>query len=243
MPKYDNDPIIEAVCEIRFRPTGNEDATVVGLTYGLLKDGFPTKRSATVLVSTPFPGQQNVFGEARTQFVSADEKEIIAVAPNVISISRLAPYPTWNEYLPLIRKALSAYLQVSTPEHIQHVGLRYINRIVFPESIVNLDDWLTYYIAGPQLATDSTAGMNAFLALSQVFLEGDRDVLQLQLSNGQPTPENRATCMLDINYSLGQVGAINVSQIEAWLTSAHTNIEAYFEACITPKLRERFKPQ
>lgn len=243
MPKYDNDPIIEAICEIRFLPTGTEDATLTGLMFSRLESDFPTKRAATVFGASPDfanPAQQTFHAENRTQFVSADGKEIIAVATNLISVSRLAPYPTWEEFVPLIQKAVTTYLDINPAERVQQVGLRYINQIVFPESSVNLNEWLTYYVAGPALGPDDQTSVSGFLATTQTFFEDNREFLLMQLSNSSPGPSGEATCILDIGYTLAQVGAISVSEIDAWLWSAHKKIETYFEASITPALRDRF---
>lgn len=189
------------------------------------------------------PQQQTVYAENRTQFRSIDEKEIIAVGPNVISVSHLAPYPTWEEFVPLIQKALTTYLSINPVERVQQVGLRYINHIVFPEITVNLNEWLNFFVAGPNLDPEDNNPVGSFLCLTQTFFEDSRDVLQMQLSSSPPGPNGEAACILDIGYTLARVGAISVTEIDSWLWSAHKKIGAYFEASIIPSLRDRFNQQ
>lgn len=211
--------------------------------FSKLEKDFPVKRAATVVASSlnvANPYQQTTYAENRTQFVSADGKEIIAVAANLISVSHLAPYPTWEEFVPLIRQAMEAYLSVNPAERVQQVGLRYINQIVFPDTSINLNEWLTFFVAGPQLEPEDQTAVSGFLAVTQTFFEDNREFLQMQLSNSAPGPGGEATCVLDISYTLAQAGAITVSEIDEWLWSAHKKIEMYFEASITPALRDRF---
>lgn len=142
--KYKTPPILEALCELTFAPAPG--ATVHLLTLpGLLQSalgaeyaGEPREqRVQTVMVPTGTE-QGNVSLQDqlfRIQLPTKDQTRLLAIGPNVISISMLRPYGEqgWDEFLPRIERALEAYLKIANPIGATRIGVRYINQIDVPE--------------------------------------------------------------------------------------------------------------
>ena len=60
------------------------------------------------------------------------EKAYAQLGPDFLAVNHLAPYPGWEAFVPLIRQAFLAYRDKAHPSGLRGMGLRYINRIVFP---------------------------------------------------------------------------------------------------------------
>ena len=106
MTKYNNTPIIEAVCEFRFGKDTDRDMTIPGVVYREIKTNFPHKEQHA-LQDINLPQNASDKGtrvNTRTiaRFLSNDKKELIQVGPRLLSINRLKPYQTWSEFKSLI---------------------------------------------------------------------------------------------------------------------------------------------
>jgi uncharacterized protein (TIGR04255 family) len=78
------------------------------------------------------------------QFLKGDERQLVQVRASGYSFNRLAPYTSFDEYLPEIRRTWDLYRDVASPIQIKSVRLRYINRIHLPltEGSVKFDEYL-----------------------------------------------------------------------------------------------------
>src|SRR5712692_6393770 len=139
---YKFPPIREAVCEFRFEPSQPWDSTVLGLVYEKIKEEFPKKRqpsSLQVSVRTEAGEAENIRGPSnRMQFLREDERALVQVAPDFLSVSHFKPYSKWELFKGIIEKALIAYRQLNETKGVRRLGLRYINQINIPEKQVEI---------------------------------------------------------------------------------------------------------
>lgn len=239
--RYRNPPIIEALCEFRFEPSASWDLTIPGLIYEKTREGFPRRHQAKAfevsVAASPGGVEQQVLTTDRVQFLREDEKALIQVGPNLLAVNHLKPYPTWQDFLPLIRQGFDAYLEVASPKGIQRVGLRYINRIEIPGQRIELEDYFEFRpFVGPKLPQD----FGSFIVGIQVPYENSRDSLRLLANAAVETP-NIFAVMLDLDYFLAQPGQVHLGNVFEWVEVAHSRVEEVFEACITDRLRETFE--
>jgi uncharacterized protein (TIGR04255 family) len=240
--KYRNPPIVEALCEFRFEPGVPWDMAIPGLVYEKVRDRFPKRRQvrAVEISVAAGPGgiEQQVVTTDRMQFLREDEKALIQVGPNLLAVNHLKPYPTWQEFLPLIRQGFDAYLEVANPKSIQRVGLRYINRIEIPGQRIQLEDYFEFRpFIGPNLPQD----FGPFIVGIQVPYTDSRDMLRLQVANAAAETPDIVAIMLDLDYFLAQPGGVSKEQVFQWIEVAHSRVEEVFEACITDRLRQMFE--
>lgn len=155
--RYRNPPIEEALCEFRFKPGSPWNLTIPGKLQTALGEkylGNPQERRA-IQVGMDFqggkpPNLQYDEGVAKVQLMSVDGTRMVGVGPDTLSIHMLRPYQNtpdlqesgWNEFEPRISEALNAYWSVAKPVGVGRVGLRYINKIVTPETTVRVEDYL-----------------------------------------------------------------------------------------------------
>lgn len=240
--RYRNPPIVEAFCEFQFEPDTPWDLTVPGLIYEKVRDAFPKRRQAKVFnvgISTGPETLGRVQTTDRMQFLRKDEKALIQVGPHLLAVNHLAPYPSWEEFLPLIETGLGAYCAVVDPRNIHRIGLRYINRIEFVEQRINLGDYFEFrpYV-GPELPQEH----GPFRVGIQVLYEDGRDILKIELISvaRTETPDTIAV-QLDLDYFLVKPGEVALDNAFEWIDIAHDRVEKAFEACITERLRQRFE--
>jgi uncharacterized protein (TIGR04255 family) len=240
--RYRNPPIIEALCEFRFEPGTPWDLAIPGLVYEKIKEGFPKRRLARVFEASVTTGPEGVEQQMKTadrmQFLRDDEKALIQVGTNMLAVNHLKPYPTWQEFAPLIRQGFDAYCQVTSPKGIQRVGLRYINRIEVRGQRIELEHYLEFRpFAGPALPQD----FGAFIVGVQIPYEGTRDALRLQAFSAALETPNVVAVMLDLDYYVTHAGQVSLDNVVAWVETAHDHVEEAFEACITERLRMLFE--
>ena len=239
--RYANPPIVEAVCEFRFEP-GNWDNAMPGLIWEQVRDLFPKRRDAVRLEfqSVPGPGgfEQRVIQQPLIQYLQEDEKLFMQVGPTVLTVNRLAPYESWQQFRPLIERAFEVYSQQAVPKAIARIGLRYINRIKLPGDKVDLEGILEFR---PHIGDALPKDHASFTVGAEFLFEGDRDVLRLQVASAAPQRESRLALVLDLDYFSILPDATVSGEIPQWLEVAHRHIEDAFEASITDDLRRTFE--
>jgi|SRR5450755_1500900 uncharacterized protein (TIGR04255 family) len=242
--KYKKSPIVEAVCELQFEESSSWDLAIPGLVYEKIRTRFPIRRQAariTLGISASEEQAGPQFGTVPLmQFLRKDEKALIQIGPNLLSVNILKPYPSWQKFLPLIKKGVHSYCDVVLPKGIQRIGLRYINQIDFPDKNVKLEDYLEFRpFTGPNLPQD----FGPFIVGIQVPYENSRDILSIRLASLPNTgiSEDNAAMILSLDYVLLKRGEVALDDVFDWVETAHSHIEEVFEASISKNLRNLFE--
>ncbi len=244
--KYKNPPLIEAVCEFQFDPQPEWDIALPGLVYGELKETFPIREPVageiefTLTASAEAGVQPQVHTVTdRIRFLRKDRKALVQVGPHLLTVNHLKPYPTWEEYLPLIEAAYGVYRSVAQPQGLSRIGLRYINRIEIPEQNVTIED---YFQFNPHLGQALPQNIASFIVGVQ-FIYDSTDALRVQMVSALPEHPECIGMVLDLDYSLLAPQKVGLEDIPGWLQVAHDRIEQVFEACLTDKLRAIFEEE
>lgn len=238
--RYKNPPLDEAICEFRFESGSPWDVAIPGLLFQKLSSDFPKRRQASTLEATARPVSDGSEAQLTSvnwlQLWQEDEKAVVQVGANHLSINRLAPYPGWEEFLPLVEKSLKGYKEVAQPSSLQQTTVRYINRIGF-EGPIRLEEYFDFYpFLGPGLPQD----LGSFIVGFQAAYEEGRDALQVQMSSVGSDESGTPSILLDLLYFTVRPGAVKFENLLEWLTYAHDRIEDVFEGCIKDPLREQF---
>ncbi|WP_366923607.1 TIGR04255 family protein [Metallumcola ferriviriculae] len=230
--KYNNAPITEALCEFSFASQQDWDWTIPGLIYERIKVDYPKKKQVqqhTVELNINEDGMKNPspveIGISKMQFFKEDESSLVQIAPNVLVINQLKPYPGWKVFKEQIDKMLSLYESVASPEGINKIGVRYINNFSFDEDITISE----YFNIKPSYPLSRES--KSFLMRNDLLYEECKSVLNLIMAK---KPDDKSI-ILDFNFTTDQMNLDNATQ---WIEEAHYNIEEAFEACLTSNLRE-----
>lgn len=240
--RYKKPPIAEAVCEFQFRGASDWDWTILGLVYQEIKAEFPQKRQekAFEINIAPQEGkvEKSVGGSlSKMQFLREDGSAMVQVGPDLLAINVLSPYPGWETFEPLIRRQFEVYNKIAQPIGFKRIGLRFINRIVFPTKGIEVTDYFHYY---PRLPETLEQKHGPFTMRVLRMYEGERDALNMQMGNLKPEGENLAIA-LDLDYYLVHPDKVELSKGLEWVSAAHDKIETTFEACITDNTRRLFE--
>ncbi len=129
---------------------------------------------------------------------------------------------------------------MARPAGLRRIGLRYINRIVFPSTPIELESYLQFYpFTGPRLPKTWLG----FTAGIESEFEQERDILRLQLLNVTPgEADQKPAVLLDLDYFLARPQAVAIDQAMNWVHQAHDRVLSAFEACLTDRSRQMFEP-
>ncbi len=239
--KYNNPPIVEALCEFQFIPSQPWDMTIPGLLYKKISGEFPVKQQqmgfGIVLQPKERDIEQRVEMSQRMQFLRPDKTALVQVGPDLLTINHLKPYPTWEAFKPLIVNNLGIYQKVAKPKGFKRLGLRYINKIEFGGGHIELTDYFNYY---PFIPTTLPQMHETFQVRVDIPYEEGRDRLLLTLASVIPEKPEVLTLLLDLDYSMTIPERVSLEQASAWIEKAHAIVETAFEACITDKCRNLF---
>ncbi len=239
---YENPPLIEAICEFRFKPSQAWDWTIPGLVFDKIKADFPKKRQQNIMemqfqVASQELSHELKSGVARMQFLREDERALIQVGPDLLAVNQLKPYPTWKVFKSMIENALRVYGQVANPAGFQRIGLRYINRIETPEPQVQIEDYL---LAQPHVPEPIPQLFARWAQRVEIPFESMNGVMVLQSGSTLEAEGVGVTFILDLDFFTLQPDIVPIESAMDWVERAHDEVENTFEACITDKSRALF---
>jgi len=239
--QYKNSPIQEAVCEFRFGLEQNPEQAQVKEIFNKIKGKFPVAKKGNfheVSVKIDIKeNKKNLIDNAREfdRFFSVDEKALVQIDKNKLSIHRLKPYVSWQEFFSAIELVFNTYLTVIKIKSIQRIGLRYINAIEMGSSF-EIEE---YFNLRPNIVAELPQNLSDFNA-GVVFVMGNgTDGVRAQLSN-QWLSSDKQRIVLDLDYFLGKADAVKNEEVFDWLKAAHQSLENIFETAITEKTKSLF---
>lgn len=238
--KYKNPPISEAICAFQFGQDSSWDFTVPGLVYEKVQTIFPKRSQIARVTVGILPDGEEIAQQLVPvmRFSSEDEKVLMQVGADFLSVNHLKPYSSWKTFLSLIQESFKVYLDVAKPESIQRIGLRYINTIDVQHKNINLED---YFEFRPYIGSRLPRTIGPFMMSVQLPYENLRDVLNLRLISVAGISTEFATIILDLDYFTLQPKEVKLDDVFTWIETAHLHVEEAFEASITDQLRQLFE--
>ena len=246
--RYKNPPIEEALVEFRFEPSQEWDLTMPGRLHGELREAYRGKPRQQNVVQASLVAQQGQApnfavreGLGKVQLVTDDASRLVAIGPDVLSVHMLRPYQRdeegsgWDEFRPRIVEALSAYWDVAEPNGVQRIGLRYINKVVIPESIGEVARYL-------KAAHPSVEGLpeqlGGFVGRVEYVYPDD---LRLVVSHATvEAPESQVAFLMDIDLIWQSNEAVDKDRALAIADDLRARERDVFEALITDDARSLF---
>lgn len=241
--QYKNPSITEVVCEFRFELENTFDQKAVDLFFDEIKEKFPKKKKgqfyqAEFKIDAKEKKQELSSKIVRefNQFFSDDEKTLIQLDKGRLSIHKLKPYNSWQEFYPLINLVFDSYIKNIKIKSVQRIGLRYINNFEIPLSIFDIEQ---YFNLRPIIGEGLPQNLVSFMVGTIFAFENGRDNIKVQLINRLAAP-GKTAFVLDLDYFLVNPGSIQMNEIAQWITNAHKNVENIFEASLTEKTKLLF---
>ncbi len=236
---------MEALCEFQFIPSQPWDITIPGLLYEKINDKFPVKQQQKEfgigLGVRPKEGgiteHRLELTQPRMQFFRPDKTALVQVGSDLLTINHLKPYPTWELFKPLILNNLRLYEEIAKPKGLKGIGLRYINKMEFHDSPIEMSEYFHSY---PLIPKELPQVHDAFDIHIEIPYENRRDRLLLTLSTVASKQPKVISLLLDFGYIMMKPDSVSLDQAADWIEQAHTIVEHAFEATITDKCRDLF---
>ncbi len=239
MPRYEEDSIVEALCEFSFAAGCAWDPTVFGRFREAITDAELPVREAGEIVEfalEPAEGGLRARRQARMRFFNQDRTRLAQVGEDLLVANVLRPYPHWEVFRPFILRTLAAYTEAANPEAIEKITLRYIDRITLPEADTVLGNWIqTKSAYVPGFLEDAKRG--GFSRVEKPVVDGT-EALTLVLDTDD---ENHRVLSIDTELVCAQVPP-QKEALGTKLDKLHDRMIGIFETCITPRTRELLKP-
>lgn len=242
--KYRTPPIIEALCELQFNlpdSPSSHHLTVIGKMQDALgaeysgNPGEQRLRSITLTADpSPVPQTDTLF---RVHLPTADQKRLLAIGPDALSVNILKPYTSWeDDFRPRIKAALDAYWRIARPLSVKQIGVRYINRIIVPAAGGGATKWFT-----TSAMKSSIAGTDlVHFAHSDENLLPDRTKIIVNHLTIVPDRPQDVAFLLDIDAVWDATPITDRAEIDAKIEALHTLEGDVFEVLITEDARSIF---
>lgn len=139
-------PIREAIIDVRVSP--NVEVSALRGLGERLKADYPVANELRMR-TFGFEATENQFltstvdqGAVGLRLVSKDNLYVVQCKTDGLTLSRLAPYETWEAMSAKAREVWKLYLEASKAEHITRLATRYINVMELPLPIPDFRDFL-----------------------------------------------------------------------------------------------------
>ncbi|HUG19993.1 MAG TPA: TIGR04255 family protein [Planctomycetaceae bacterium] len=236
---YSNAPITEAILDIR--TTSPEGLALERLEeiHSLIQEDYPSKQQRNLARGRWNFGTQ--VGATATQtplgylFLSPDEKQIVQVRMDGFTMSRLAPYESWEQIRDEAHRLWEIYSESIQPRSIERVAVRYINRIDIPLPFGDLTEYLRTI---PQVSPDlpqELSGLFMQLTLPQPDIDSEARLSEALID---PVREGVVSIVLDIDLYRIKKLPYHGDAIWEFFEILHDRKNRIFEACITDRTRE-----
>ena len=248
--RYRNPPIDEAVCEFRFGSSPDWDLTIPGKLHAALASDYSGKpRNQTVIdvgveISSGEPANLR-YGQrlAKVLLFAADGRRAVGVGADVLSIHMLRPYQDpehpqnggWDEFRPKIARALRQYWRVADPIGVCRISMRYINRIVVPGPISQVDSYL--HCAVPTVSGLPESVQTYTSRVAYEYEDGTRLVL---IHGSISPPSDDVGFLLDIDVIWETADQLTQPESLQRVDVLRDLERKVFETVITDKAREIF---
>jgi len=241
--KYQNPPVVEALCEIFF-VNSQWDGALPGIFFERIKDTYPKRKElenigVEVNFSQDVPDSTFKRGEKRIQFIKEDQSQLIQIEKDLLVVNQLRPYPRFEDWKPAIDRAICDYGDLAKPQGMRQLGIRYINRIVIPQSRFSMEDYFYLY---PQIPENLGKVHGKFMMRLEIPSKHPGHLLVVTFGTAPANP-SEISLLLDLYNIVNFSQTLDIKDAERYIQEAHENIEVAFENAITQKTRDLFQEE
>lgn len=241
--KYDNPPITEAIIDLTVTPRSDlalDDLRRLSekhfADYPKIENRIEAMGTVRVEPggSTSASAQQKQVGFKNTK---DDEKLVWQTRLNGFTLSRLAPYQSWELFCREAQRLWVEYRKEVRPVEITRLAVRTINRIDIPEGYVELRD---YFRTSPEVSPDLPQSLAGFFMQLRIQLDDIAVELLINQTIVPPPRSGMISVILDLDLFRMKDVPQDEAEIWAFYEILHDRRNLIFESCITDKTRELF---
>lgn len=238
--KLGKEPLIEAVCELRFKSDNNSTSDLLpGLIFQKLGDRFPKveKLPASNLPPVVFKNDPNLRYIPTIKLTG--EPYSIMIGEHVFSLSCTRPYVGWDEFSSTIMELLAILKQTSLITHPERISLKYIDMLLASEGLTLDALNLELQIGGNRITTAPVqlrTELNAeeFINIIQIGSPAQAALDAGQLFDG---------ILIDIDTISRTMPSDFWLDPKDFLNRAHMVSKSMFFDLLKPETRNRLEPE
>ena len=173
-------------------------------------------------------------------FKSEDALSVIQFSPGNMALSRLRPYPTWDEFRKQIlgcAEKLDGILSKDKGSVSYGIELRYINAILTDWKGLSIAKYLNVSPKTPGPLTENITGYFLHLEYAR---NSETGVLVVETGSTPTNDASKVNLMLDLRVVAPLGKQLSLSETGVWIDKAHEEIENAFEQCVTDESRALF---
>jgi uncharacterized protein (TIGR04255 family) len=233
-------PIVEAVVQITF--ANSLDLAEVHKFGELLSKTYPTKSDRVNLSGVMDIKTGEVKAEVERiglEFKDVESNKIVILERTSIVLSRLAPYPGWNDFLKWISEEIAVLHKALKGRKVSRIGMRFLNRIDVPfiNGLAKVEDYVSIY---PQQVSFGGENFSRFFVSFSRSIEGTDLGFNLSCGTTDSPVPNNAAVLLDIDVFHESARSFGAKWIEEKLHSLRLAKNVIFEQSITDSSRLLF---
>lgn len=255
---YQNNPIVEVVCQIRFPlllsleevgPAAFQQ-NFANKHYPLLDIQHDQQISITIGADQELaaPGQP-IATNKTYHFDNEDRSWRVSIGNSFFALTCLK-YSAWNEFESRFFDALNAFVDCYPLEVVQRVGLRYkdvIDRVALGLETTPWTELLAPFIVGILSAEDfaeddSVPEADVDSIFCQSVLKLDDCNLLLQSALLRDVASSKTAFLIDGDYYVERLEHFNIDTLKQELNKLHGSAGALFRRCIKGPLHQALQP-
>lgn len=239
-----NTPITEAIIDFRTKLPSIFDAKEFLSLKEKFRDRFPKtqerrpiKHIFQITGGEPPPPitDEGIHGYF---FKPEDEKKVVQFRIDGFTFSLLKPYTKWENFRNEAKDLWKFYVDITHPEALTRIALRYINHMDIPLPITNFSEYLTAPPNVPENLPGDISGFLSKIVISDPEVNISANIIQALEKSTKP---NNVTIILDIDvYKLSEF-YVNNSDIWSIFEKLHESKNKIFFNSITEKTARLFE--
>lgn len=244
--RFPKDPIVEAILALDVAAPTPLDASLIGEFHEAIRTEYPDRAEPLELASQfDFSATGRSMAQSVAQrtvgyeFRSVDGQTVIRVLERGFSFHHLRPYPGWSTFREQARSAWGIYRRIFSPEKIERIGLRYLDRIELPLPFADLKEFLRTY---PEVAPSIDTGFASYL-LRLVFPDADIPAVGRITQAIEPVRADVGFVPLVFDVDVSRQGEFPTDERLVWDTLdrlRHFKNRLFFES-ITEQAKDLFR--
>lgn len=240
-----NAPITEALIDLRVIPRPGLDPSVFREAAKTLASRFPLveeRRDTEAMLQVVGGGKVSAdmkdLGIQGLVFKSPDITRLVQFRRDGFTLNHLKPYQGWDVIFPEAMELWQLYEQLAKPMGITRIAVRYINRLEFPVSPIDMDD---YCLTGPRFPEGVADDYSAWTSRIVLVKVSQRLNALVTQSLEQRLPTDLPSLLLDIDaFRVGEIEG-GIEEIKAHFANLRQYKNEVFFGSLKDSYVERFK--
>jgi len=193
-----NAPITEALIDIQVRFQTPPSGEVLKSVSDAVSDEFPNieeRQRATFSVGSET--EPSIQQKSHGLIVrSEDRVHALQIMPDRFAFSRLKPYSNWDELKANAERIWLIYRDITKPERIARLSVRFINKLPIPMPIQDFGEYFTKPIEVPK---ELPQGLSSYVIRMVIPDPVSQSVATIHQILEGSTPENQLSIIFDID--------------------------------------------